>query len=300
MTSAPSTQAGSAGNGVTKRWTFRLKQNAIGVVILLTAAAGWLIAYRTEGRLKRGIENVARLEQIIASIDAAAFQTLDDADRQELRLLPSRVADARSHVSTHTVLLYANGILTLLALFSAAVLFNRNLSRQQRAKAELRTALRAADTANAAKTRFLASVSHEIRTPLNALSGMNQLLLNTQLDSEQTEYARTVHSNAEALSLLIGDLLDSSKIEAGQMDLESLPFEVWELAESVTEILVVRADIKGVELILDIAPDVPRTLVGDGNRLRQILMNLVGNAVKFTEQGEVILRVRSESSGDRP
>ena len=162
----------------------------------------------------------------------------------------------------------------------------------------LRAALHAADAASDAKSRFLATVSHEIRTPLNAVSGMTQLLLDTRLNSEQREFARTVHSNAEALSILIGDLLDTSKIEAGQVDLEAMPFDLWELVEGVVEILVVRADIKGVELILDLAPDAPRSLVGDRNRLRQVLMNLVGNAVKFTEQGHVIVRLRSRLSAD--
>lgn len=279
--------------------TFRMKQNLIGVLIVLIAASGWLIAYQTTQRLAQGVENVSRLQQIVDSLEAAAGGDLTEIDRQVIRQVPARLAAARAEVSAQNGALVAEGLLSILVLLAAAVMFNRNLTRQQRDQETLTTAMQAADAANIAKTRFLATVSHEIRTPLNALSGMNQLLLNTRLDSEQMEYARTVHSNAEALSLLIGDLLDSSKIEAGQMDLESLPFDVWELAESVAEILVVRADIKGVELIVDIAPDVPRSLVGDGNRLRQILMNLVGNAVKFTEQGEVILRVRSEISGDR-
>jgi len=279
--------------------TFRMKQNLIGALIVATVMFGWLLAYQTTKRLERGVENVARLQQIIDSLESTAGRDLTDLDREELGQLPLRLAEARSEVSTQNNALFANGLLTIIVLLGAALMFNRNMSQQQRDHESMTTAMQAADAANIAKTRFLATISHEIRTPLNALSGMNQLLLNTRLDSEQMEYARTVHSNAEALGLLIGDLLDSSKIEAGQMDLESLPFDVWELAESVTEILVVRADIKGVELILDIAADVPRSMVGDGNRLRQILMNLVGNAVKFTEQGEVILRVRSESSADR-
>jgi signal transduction histidine kinase/CheY-like chemotaxis protein/HPt (histidine-containing phosphotransfer) domain-containing protein len=279
--------------------TFRMKQSLIGVLIAAIAVSGWLIAYQTTQRLAQGVENVARLQQIVDSLEAAAGGDLTDIDRQMIRQVPARIAAARAEVSAQNGALVAEGLLSILVLLALALMFNRNLSRQQRDQEKLTAAMQAADAANSAKSRFLATVSHEIRTPLNALSGMNQLLLDTRLDSEQMEYARTVHSNAEALSLLIGDLLDSSKIEAGQMDLESLPFDVWELAESVAEILVVRADIKGVELILDIAPEVPRSLVGDGNRLRQVLMNLVANAVKFTEQGEVILRVRSESSGDR-
>ena len=173
------------------------------------------------------------------------------------------------------------------------LLFNRDVTRQQRDEARLREALNDADAANEAKTQFLATVSHEIRTPLNAVSGMSELLLETRLDPEQTGFAKAVHINAEALSMLIGDLLDSSRIEAGQVFLDSAPFDLRELVEGVAEFLVVRAEVKGVELVVDLSPATPRRLVGDRTRLRQVLMNLVGNAVKFTEQGDVTIRAAS-------
>jgi|GEM_PF-1104811 len=217
-----------------------------------------------------------------------------ELETEENLLLRGRLEEADHYAGRATAMVMVTGVFTLLILLGTSVIVHRDITRQERTERDLRRALRAADAASEAKSQFLATVSHEIRTPLNAVAGMTELLLETDLDSEQTEFARTVHANAEALSVLIGDLLDSSKIEAGQVDLEAVPFDLREMVESVAEILVVRAEIKGVELVIDLAPDLPSQLVGDRNRLRQVLMNLVGNAVKFTEEGEVAVRVRSE------
>ena len=219
-------------------------------------------------------------------------------ENEELRIFGGQIQEARARAQTAATMLIVNEAFTFLVLLGAAYQFNRDLTRRQHADRALREAIQAADAANLAKTQFLATVSHEFRTPLHAISGMSELLLETRLDSEQAEFARSVQVNAQSLGMLIGDLLDSSKIEAGQVDLQPEPFDLRELIEGVAELLVVRAEGKGVDLIVDLPPEGPWHLVGDYTRLRQVLMNLVGNAVKFTAEGEVAIRAQVSPSTD--
>ncbi len=227
--------------------------------------------------------------------EAGIRRVLSEKKVTDYELTACARSGKRTVVSYNATTFYDRGR-TLQGVFAAA----RDITERKLVEAELKQARAVAESASRTKSDFLASMSHEIRTPMNAIMGIADLLAKTSLTAEQDKYVQIFRRAGDNLLNLINDILDLSKVEASQLELERTGFSLVDLLEKVTEMVAVRAQEKRLTLICEIAPDVPTDLVGDPTRLCQVLLNLVGNAIKFTESGEVSLRVMLDADGSVP
>jgi PAS domain S-box-containing protein len=210
--------------------------------------------------------------------------------------LTARALDGKKTVVSYNATTFYDRGRTLQGVFAAA----RDVTERKRVEEELRQAKAAAESASRTKSDFLASMSHEIRTPMNAIMGIADLLAKTSLTAEQDKYVQTFRRAGDNLLNLINDILDLSKVEASQLELEQTGFSLNDLLEKVMEMVGARANEKGLSLVCELAPSVPTDLVGDPTRLQQVLLNLLGNAIKFTESGSVSLRVSPDEDSSVP
>lgn len=256
----------------------------------LIEAQGDLIVRRSEGRI---VYANAAYAALLGKSEAEAVGSVEQPRvriARPVQALPGGARVIDECIETEEGERWLSWVETIVPVAAGQTVLQRvgrEISGRIAAETALEEARSRAEEANAAKSRFLATVSHEFRTPLNGILGMADLLGDTRLDPEQATYVRALRSSGEALLGLVDDILDFAKVEAGKLELAEAPFDPAALIEDVTELMAPRAQAKGIEISALLGPDLPGKLVGDVERLRQILLNLVGNAVKFTQAGGV-------------
>src|SRR2546427_10544974 len=297
-----------------RRLSERAVRTAVRVTVTLLA-----IAWGAGGALVLPLvpfETTALILVVLAGIIASSLTTLA-ADPLSLRgflagialpVFASLATSERSHdlAAAIVVALFTLGMaivarrahLTLVDHLQVTARLAVSEGAAKQAEAVMREARDLAERVARARSAFLANMSHEIRTPMNAVLGFVELILDTELTTEQRRALELVRSSSEALLMILNDILDYSKIEAEHLELESIPFDVSKVVHATASLLAVRAREKHLELLADVAPEVPRAVRGDPTRLRQVLMNPIWNAIKFTEQGEVVVSVTTGASSN--
>ncbi len=282
---------------------FRIMAEATPIPIIIIRVSDARIVYGNPASLKMFGFKSSELE----TLDTESFY----ADRRERRKMVVEQLRRGMLRNYEVQLRRSKGELFWAAVSVEQIIYNGersffnvfyDLTDRKEAEIALQKAKEAAEAASRSKSEFLANMSHEIRTPMNAVIGMTGLLLDTELTPDQRDFTQTIQSSGDALLTIINDILDFSKIEADRLELEHYPFDLRECVESALDLLAAKAHDKKIELTYHVEEDVPHTILGDVTRLRQILVNLLGNAVKFTEKGEVVLEVRGQKpevgSGD--
>lgn len=243
-------------------------------------------------------------EEVIGATDAELGIWADEAARQKFHAELKYAGQVRNMEAAfrtrqgNDIPCLISGVVVQLSQGPAVLTIARDISQIKQAEEQLIEARQAAEAASRAKSEFLSNMSHEIRTPMNSILGMAELLSETPLANDQRKYLSIISNNGAALLDLINDILDLARVESGRLTLETAEFDLLDLAERVAESLSIRAHQKGLELAVRVAPEIPATVMGDALRLRQVLINLLGNALKFTEHGEIVLQI--ERAPDAP
>jgi len=284
----------------------RIAVYSLGVllVVLVSAFLSFLLAMRLQQLISRPITHLALLAKIVKDDkDYSVRATKDTSDEigklvdefnEMLTQIEQRdraLQDAHDKLEERVNMRTKELQQEIIEHKRTAASLQQEIQERKRVEVKLQKAMEEAEAASRFKTDFLANMSHEIRTPMNGIIGMTELLLSTPLTGVQHNYADTIRRSGRTLLKIIGDILDYSKVEAGQLDIEPIPFDLQVACEDVVELLSPRSEEKSISLILRYAPNAPRRVVGDAGRIRQVITNLVSNAIKFTQRGHVLLNV---------
>ncbi len=269
-------------------------QDANGHCTYVNAEAEKLLGWSRAEFIGKPVHNTIHSQTADGQPLPAADCPINKMTRSGQRMSSEDQVFVRRDGSVFPVAVVSQGIFKGGDYYGAVVAF-QDITHRKQTEAAMQAAKETAEEASRAKSDFLANMSHEIRTPMNGIIGMTDLTLDTELTPEQREYLGMVKTSAYALLGIVNDILDFSKIEAGKMELDQIEFSLPDMLSQTTRSIALRAHQKGLELLLDIDPDIPMVLIGDPGRLRQIIVNLVSNAIKFTEQGEIVVKASLHS-----